>query len=42
MLIAILAFLLGNHADIPDPIAQAVAVPGDVDPDLRTVADALH
>ncbi len=37
-----LAFLLGNHADIAELISQAVAVPGEADPDLRTMADALH
>jgi len=37
-----LAFLLGNHADIPEWIDQAVAVPGEADPNLRTVAEALH
>lgn len=40
--VASLAFLLGNHADIADLISQAVAVPGDSDPDLRTIADALY
>jgi predicted ATPase/DNA-binding SARP family transcriptional activator len=37
-----LALLLGNHADIGELISQAVAVPGEADPDLRTMADALH
>jgi predicted ATPase/DNA-binding SARP family transcriptional activator len=37
-----MAFLLGNHADIPDLIGRAAAVPGDADPDLRTMADALY
>jgi len=37
-----LAFLLGNHADITELVGQAVAVPGEADPDLRTMADALH
>jgi predicted ATPase/DNA-binding SARP family transcriptional activator len=37
-----LAFLLGNQGDIPELIGQAVAVPGEADPDLRTVADMLH
>jgi predicted ATPase/DNA-binding SARP family transcriptional activator len=36
------AFLLGNHADISDWIAAAVAVPGESDPNLRTVADTLY
>jgi predicted ATPase/DNA-binding SARP family transcriptional activator len=37
-----LAFLLGNHGDIAELIRQAVAVPGEADPDLRTMADTLH
>jgi predicted ATPase/DNA-binding SARP family transcriptional activator len=37
-----MAFLLGNHSDITELIGQAVAVPGEADPDLRTMADALH
>ena len=37
-----LMFLLGNHADIADVISQVVALPGEADPDLRTMADALH
>jgi predicted ATPase/DNA-binding SARP family transcriptional activator len=37
-----LAFLLDNHEDIAELISQAVAVPGEADPDLRTVADTLH
>jgi predicted ATPase/DNA-binding SARP family transcriptional activator len=37
-----LAFMLGNHADITEWVAQAVAVPGEADPDLRTMADTLH
>jgi predicted ATPase/DNA-binding SARP family transcriptional activator len=37
-----LAFLLGNHTDIAELISQAAAVPGEADPDLRTIADATH
>jgi predicted ATPase/DNA-binding SARP family transcriptional activator len=37
-----LAFLLGDQGDIPELIGQAVAVPGEADPDLRTIADMLH
>ena len=37
-----LAFLLGNPGDIGELIGQVVAVRGDVDPDLRTLADLLH
>ena len=40
--VSTVAFLLGNHADISELIAQAVAVPGEADPDLRTIADTLH
>jgi predicted ATPase/DNA-binding SARP family transcriptional activator len=40
--VSCLAFLLGNHADISEWVAQAVAVPGEADPDLRTMVDALH
>jgi tetratricopeptide (TPR) repeat protein len=36
------SFLLGNHPDIAEWIRPAVAVPGEADPDLRTVAEALH
>src|SRR6185437_7567254 len=39
--VASLAFLLGNHADITEWIAQAVAVPGDADPGLRTAAETM-
>jgi hypothetical protein len=37
-----MAFLLGDQADIPELIGKAVALPGDADPDLRTMADVLH
>jgi predicted ATPase len=37
-----LMFLLGDHGDIADVIGQVVALPGEADPDLRTMADALH
>jgi predicted ATPase/DNA-binding SARP family transcriptional activator len=40
--VSCLAFLLGNHADLSEWVAQAVAVPGDADPDLRTMAEALY
>jgi predicted ATPase len=40
--VASLSFMLGIYADIAEPIASAVAVPGDIDPDLRTIADILH
>jgi predicted ATPase len=37
-----LALLLGNYMDIAELIDQAVTVPGDIDPDLRTIADVVH
>jgi predicted ATPase len=37
-----LALLLGNYMDIAELIDQAVTVPGDVGPDLRTIADLVH
>jgi predicted ATPase/DNA-binding SARP family transcriptional activator len=37
-----LMFLLGDHGDIADVIGLVVALPGEADPDLRTMADALH
>jgi len=37
-----LAFLLGSQADITELIGQAAAVPGETDPDLRTIIDVLH
>ncbi|HEY6790646.1 MAG TPA: hypothetical protein VI365_25395, partial [Trebonia sp.] len=40
--VATVAFLLGDNADITELIALTVTLPGEVDPDLRTVADALH
>jgi predicted ATPase/DNA-binding SARP family transcriptional activator len=40
--VSCLAFLLGNHADMTELISQAVAVPGEADPDLRTIADAMY
>jgi tetratricopeptide (TPR) repeat protein len=40
--VATRAFLLGNHADISELISEAVVVPGEADPNLRTIADTLH
>ena len=37
-----LSFLLGNHGDLEELITPAVRLTGDADPDLRTIADALH
>jgi predicted ATPase/DNA-binding SARP family transcriptional activator len=42
MWLSSLSFLSGNHADIAELIAPAVAVPGQADPGLRTVAEALY
>jgi predicted ATPase/DNA-binding SARP family transcriptional activator len=40
--ISCLAFLLGNYTDIRDLVGQALVVPGEADPDLRTAADAMY
>jgi len=40
--VSCLAFLLGNYTDIRELIGQALVVPGEADPDLRTVADATY
>ncbi|HEX3958418.1 MAG TPA: BTAD domain-containing putative transcriptional regulator [Trebonia sp.] len=40
--VATVAFILGDNADITELIALTVTLPGEVDPDMRTVADALH
>jgi predicted ATPase len=40
--VATLSFLLGNNADISELITEAVRVPGEADPDLRTIADTLY
>jgi predicted ATPase len=40
--LSLVAFLLGNPADITEWITQAIAVPGEADPALRTVAEALY
>ena len=37
-----LALLLGDHADMASLMGQVLGVPGDADPDLRTIAEALH
>jgi predicted ATPase/DNA-binding SARP family transcriptional activator len=36
------ALLRGNHADISEWITQAIEVPGEADPDLRTFAETAH
>ena len=37
-----LSFILGNHGDVEGLITPAARLTGDADPDLRTIADALH
>jgi tetratricopeptide (TPR) repeat protein len=37
-----MALLLGNQADITEFFNLAVAVPGEADPSLRTMADEMH
>jgi predicted ATPase/DNA-binding SARP family transcriptional activator/tetratricopeptide (TPR) repeat protein len=40
--LAVMALLLGNDSDIVEWIGEALAVPGEADAGLRTVAEALH
>ena len=40
--LCVMALLLGNDADMAEWIGEALAVPGEADPDLRTIAEALH
>jgi predicted ATPase/DNA-binding SARP family transcriptional activator len=40
--LAIVALLLGNDSDMAEWIGEALAVPGDADAGLRTMAEALH
>jgi predicted ATPase/DNA-binding SARP family transcriptional activator len=40
--LAIMALLLGNDTDTAEWTAEALAVPGDTDPGLRTIAEAVH
>ena len=37
-----MTLLLGNESDMAEWIGEALAVPGEADPDLRTIAEALH
>ncbi|WP_050803571.1 MULTISPECIES: ATP-binding protein [Protofrankia] len=37
-----LAMLLGNHTDVPGWVAEALAVPGGDDTDLRVIGEAFH
>ena len=40
--LAVMALLLGNDSDMAEWIGEALAVPGEADADLRTIAEALH
>ena len=40
--LAIMALMLGNDTDMAEWIGEALAVPGEADADLRTIAEALH
>ena len=37
-----MALLLGNDSDMAEWIGEALAVPGEADAGLRTIAEALH
>jgi predicted ATPase/DNA-binding SARP family transcriptional activator len=40
--LAVVALLLGNGSDMAEWLGEALAVPGEADTGLRTVAEALH
>jgi predicted ATPase/DNA-binding SARP family transcriptional activator len=40
--LGVMALLVGNDSDMAEWIGDALAVPGEADADLRTVAEALH
>jgi predicted ATPase/DNA-binding SARP family transcriptional activator len=40
--LAVMAFLLGYDSDVAEWISEAVAVPGEADPEVRTIAEAIH
>ena len=40
--LTIMALLLGNESDMAEWIGEALAVPGEADAGLRTIAEALH
>jgi predicted ATPase/DNA-binding SARP family transcriptional activator len=40
--LAVMALLLGSDTDMAEWIADALAVPGEADPGLRAIAEALH
>ncbi len=40
--LSIMALLLGNDSDMTEWTGEALAVPGEADPALRTMAEALH
>jgi predicted ATPase/DNA-binding SARP family transcriptional activator len=40
--LSIMALLLGNETDMAEWVRDALAVPGEAEPNLRTMAEALH
>jgi predicted ATPase/DNA-binding SARP family transcriptional activator len=40
--LSIMTLLLGNESDMAEWTGEALAVPGETDPSLRTIAQALH
>jgi predicted ATPase len=40
--LSIMTLLLGNESDMAEWTGEALAVPGEADPGLRTIAEALH
>jgi predicted ATPase/DNA-binding SARP family transcriptional activator len=40
--LAVMALLLGSDTDMAEWVADALAVPGEADPGLRAIAEALH
>jgi predicted ATPase len=40
--LTVMTLLLGNESDTAEWIGEALAVPGEADQDLRTIAEALH
>ncbi|HEY7278439.1 MAG TPA: BTAD domain-containing putative transcriptional regulator [Trebonia sp.] len=40
--LAVMALLLGSDADMAEWLGDALAVPGEADPGLRTISEALH
>ena len=40
--LAVMAMLFVNDSDVAERIGEALAVPGEADPSLRTIAEAFH